>query len=543
MSLFSIFDIGKTALLTSQAALDVISHNIANVNTPGYSRQEIILESQPPVKTSIGYIGRGVMARQVKRQYDGFLQKQIFGQQQLLGRSDTLSGIYRQLESIFNEQKGGGFLEAYSEYVNAWQDVADNPDSKAQRTVLLSKAEALVMRAKSIERSMTNLLNDINTDISNTVDKINAIAKEIASVNDKIAQIEAGGYLKANDLRDKRDNLMKELAGLVGYTYYEDDNGRVTIIVGRRNLVDGVNYNELSINRNPDGSINILSGQEKINDFLDKGKLEALLTASDQIRNGAMKDFRRLIATIIRDTNVQHSQGYGLDGGTGRNFFDNMSVQTYDYSDGARVTSASITSFFSLELHEYQINFTSPTTYEIKDLDTDTVIGSGTYSSGSAIWFKGISVTIENDGGTPQTGDYFIINPFANSVKDFSVSLTDLEQIAASSDSTALPGDNTNAQALINVYKSDVSELNNSNMSEFYNSIVSDVGVLSSAAQDSVKFEQTLLNELNSRREALSGVNIDEEAANLIRFQKSFEAASKLIQITNNLTEEVLKLV
>ncbi len=542
MSLFSIFDIGKTALLTSQAALDVISHNIANVNTPGYSRQEIVLESQPPVKTSIGYIGRGVMARQVKRYYDGFLQRQILNQQQLIGRSSVLSSIYKQLESIFNEQTGSGFTTAYSEYLNAWQEVADNPDSKPQRTVLLSKAQTLVSRAKSMERAMTQLVSDIHTDVSNTVKKINQIAKEIANLNDKIAQVEAGSYLKANDLRDKRDNLMKELAGLVGYTYFEDSSGKVTIIVGRKNLVEGVDYNELSISRNQDGSINILFGSEKINDFLQKGKLEALLNASEQITQGPLKDFRRLIATIVRDTNAQHELGYGLDGGTGRDFFGKLSVKSYDYSEGAKITSSYITSFQSLTLHEYQINFTSPTTYEVKDLDTNTVVTSGTYTSGSAIWFNGISVVIENDGAGPQTGDYFVVSPFENAIEDFSVDITDTDQIAAASDKSMLPGDNTNALQIIETYEQEVSELSGTK-SDFYSSIVSDVGVLSSASQDSLKFEQNLMNELNSRREALSGVNLDEEAANLIRFQKSFEAASKLIQLTDQLTEEVLKLV
>ncbi|RMG70077.1 MAG: hypothetical protein D6710_07740, partial [Nitrospirae bacterium] len=205
-------------------------------------------------------------------------------------------------------------------------------------------------------------------------------------------------------------------------------------------------------------------------------------------------------------------------------------------------TSATITSFNSLVLHEYEIEFTTPTTYQVKDLDTDTVISSGTYTSGSPIWFKGISVTIENSGGTPQTGDSFVISPFENAVDDFSVSLTDTDQVAAASDSAALPGDNTNALEIINIYNSDITELD-STLADFYSSIVSDVGVLSAASQDSVKFEETLMEELNSRREALSGVNLDEEAANLIRYQKAFEAATRLIQLTDQLTEEVLKLV
>ena len=541
MSLFSIFDIGKSALIASKSALDVTAHNIANVNTPGYSRQEIVLQTQPPVKTRIGYIGRGVLARQVNRYYDSFLQRQIFNQQQLLSRSNMLADIYRELESIFNEQMQSGFSDAYAEYVNAWQAVADNPDSKPERAVLLSKTEAMIGKAKNIERSINDLLTSINKDITTTVDRINSLAQQIATLNEKIAQIEAGNYLQANDLRDKRDLLMKELAEYVGYNYYEDSNGMVTIIVGRKNLVEGVNYNELSFSRNQDGSINIIFGQEKINSLLEKGRLEALLTASEQIRQGPQKAFRRLIGALIRETNLQHQQGFGLDGISGRDFFGGLTVYTEDYSGGARISSAEISSYSDLILHEYRIDFTSPTDYQIVDLDTHTVIGTGTYTSGGTITFNGISVVVEDSGSGPQAGDYFFISPFANSVDDFTLSITDTDEIAASADSTTLPGDNRNALQIIDVYKNAVNELDTV-MSDYYNSIVADVGVLSLTAQDSSKFEQTLMNELNTRRESLSGVNLDEEAANLIRYQKAFEAAARLIQITDQLAEEILKL-
>ncbi|NOX21368.1 MAG: flagellar hook-associated protein FlgK [Nitrospirae bacterium] len=541
MSIFSIFDIGKSALIASQSALDVTAHNIANVNTEGYSRQQIVLQTQPPVKTRIGYIGRGVLARQVTRSYDSFLQRQIFNQQQLLSRSDVLANIYGELEAIFNEQMQSGFSDAYAEYINAWQAVADNPDSKAERSVLISKTKALIGRAKTIERSINTLLSDINKDISNSVDKINSLARQIATLNEKIAQIEAGNYLQANDLRDKRDVLMRELSKYVGYNYYEDTNGMVTIIVGRKNLVEGVRYNELGISRNQDGSINILFGGENINSLLQNGRLEALLTASEQIRQGAQKAFRRLIAVLIRNTNLQHKQGFGLDGISGRDFFGGLTVYTEDYSAGARISSANITDYSTVVLDEYRINFTSTTEYEVVDIDSNTVVATGTYTSGATITFNGISVVIEDDGGTPQAGDYFIVNPFANSVEDFRLSIAETTEIAAALDASALPGDNRNALQIIDIYRTSVNELN-SVISDYYNSIVADVGVLSAAAQDSSKFESTLMEELTSRRESLSGVNLDEEAANLIRYQKAFEAAARLIQITDKLTEEILKL-
>ncbi len=541
MSIFSIFDIGKSALIASQSALDVTAHNIANVNTEGYSRQQIVLQTQPPVKTRIGYIGRGVLARQVTRSYDSFLQRQIFNQQQLLSRSDVLANIYGELEAIFNEQMQSGFSDAYAEYINAWQAVADNPDSKAERSVLISKTKALIGRAKTIERSINTLLSDINKDISNSVDKINSLARQIATLNEKIAQIEAGNYLQANDLRDKRDVLMRELSKYVGYNYYEDTNGMVTIIVGRKNLVEGVRYNELGISRNQDGSINILFGGENINSLLQNGRLEALLTASEQIRQGAQKAFRRLIAVLIRNTNLQHKQGFGLDGISGRDFFGGLTVYTEDYSAGARISSANITDYSTVVLDEYRINFTSSTEYEVVDIDSNTVVATGTYTSGATITFNGISVVIEDDGGTPQAGDYFIVNPFANSVEDFRLSIAETTEIAAALDASALPGDNRNALQIIDIYRTSVNELN-SVISDYYNSIVADVGVLSAAAQDSSKFESTLMEELTSRRESLSGVNLDEEAANLIRYQKAFEAAARLIQITDKLTEEILKL-
>ncbi len=541
MALFGLFDIGKSAILANQTALDVTANNIANINTPGFSRKEAVLTIASPVKTRTGFVGRGVTITKIRRLYDSFLQGQILNQKQNLGRSSILADIYSQVEEVFNEQNFPGLSAAMNDYFNAWQEVADNPDTFAQRTSLMQKAEALINITKDMERSLKDSLEDINQGIEDTLQQINRLAEELAALNQQIVQIEAGSSQQANDLRDTRDVLMGELAELIGFTSFEDSFGRVTIIVGGINLVYGENYRTLSTQNNVDGSLSIVVNSQTINDRITSGQLSGMLAAYDEINDTVLKDLRKLVASLIKETNLQHRQGYGLDGNNNRDFFNALNVYKLDYSDGANITSATITDNSALTLHEYEIRFTSSTNYQVYDLDTNSVVTSGTYSSGSAINFDGLSITITDDGSGPATGDKFFISTIHDAIKNFSLSITSTDEVAAASSSSTLPGDNRNALAILNKYQNTISDLDGT-YNDFYNSIVNTSGTLSRAAQDRKNFEEHLLEELNLRRESLSGVNLDEEAMNLVKYQKAYEAAARLIQITDELLEVLINL-
>jgi len=538
LSLLGLFDIAKSAIFASQTALTVTSQNIANVNTPGFTRREALF-SVAPVAFSGNLIGSGVTVTTIKRHYDQFIQTQLLGQYQNYGRSSALNQTLSQIEQIFNEAKNIGLAVPLTDFFNGWQELAANPEGFVQRSNLLQKANSLVLAAKQMERGITDNLENINDTIDNIAERVNAIGSEIAAINGKIVQVEAGSQVEnANDLRDQRDVLMNELATLVDFSSYEDGNGSMTITVGMRNLVSGETSDSLSTRINEEGDKDIYLDGINITGNIRKGQLGGLISVRDTIRTNSLNGLQRLTAALIQEINMLHRSGYGLDGTTDNDFFAPLQISTRDYSSGADIT-ATITDPDQLTLDEYTVQFDTSDNYLVYNKQSGALVTSGSYVSGSPISFDGIEISIT---GTITSTDKFTVSPLTDVINNFEVAITDQDKIAAASSDTSLPGDNSNALRIAQLSENAVANLGGATFSSYYGGLVSTIGSLSSAASDSFTFDDNLLAELNTRRESLSGVSLDEEAANLIRFQRSFQAGAKRIQITDELLQTLLDL-
>lgn len=539
MALFGLFDISKSALFASQTALYITNHNIANVNTPGFSRQEAILEIASPVATRGGFLGRGVNVVGITRYYDKFIQTQLLGQYQNYGRSSSINHTLSQIEQVFNEARNMGLSVPLLDFFNAWNEVAGSPEGITERSVLLQKAQALVITARQMESSITAVLKNTNEAAGEIVDRINAIAAGIAKINREIVQIEAGGLSeRAHDLRDQRDVLLGELSNLIEFSSYESSNGAVNIIVGMRTLVYGEITNTLSNRLNWDGYTDLVLDGVNITDTVKKGQMGGLLAVMDDVKTGSLDGLRRLIASLIKEINIMHSQGYGLDGSTGLDFFSPLQLTARDYSPGATL-SATITDPSQLTLDEYGVRFDSANNYSVYNKQTGALVTSGAYVSGSVIAFDGIELVIS---GSVTPGDQFFVSPLTDVIRNFSVAVANQRQIAAASSNSGLPGDNAVALGIAQLSESAIAGLRGATFSGFYAGIVSSVGTMSRAASDSLRFDENLLSEIKTRRESVSGVSLDEEAANLIKFQRSFEAAARMIKVTDELLETILNL-
>ena len=539
MHLFGLFDIGKSTMLASQAALSVVSNNIANVNTPGFSRQEAILEFSTPSPVQGGFAGTGVTVSGIKRNYDGFIQSQLLGQYQNQGRSSALNEAFSQIEQIFNDSAGAGLSGPLSEFVNAWQDVSSNPSGQTQRTELLQKANNLVIAAKRIESGITDNLSNIDKQIGDVVDQINSIASQIAGLNDKIVQAESGQDSgAANDLRDQRGNLLNQLGGLTEFSSYEEKDGSVNISIGMRNLVDKDKATTLTATANQDGDREIYLDGIDITSRIQKGQLGGLISARDTIETNQLKGIRKLMASLIKEVNLLHEKGYGLDGTTGNDFFMPLQLSTKDSSSGADMT-ASVTDMSQLTLDEYNVTFDTAGNYHVLDKDKGMEVTSGTYVSGNPITFDGMQINIT---GSVTVNDKFSVSPITDAIKKSGTAVSDIKKIAAAGSAATLPGDNTNALNIAELFDNSVTNLGGTTFADFYARLVSGTGSLSRASSDSLKFDRNLLNDLNTRRESVSGVSLDEEAANLIKFQRSFEAGARMIQITDDLLQTLLNL-
>jgi len=541
MSLINLLNIGKSAIFANQAAINVAGNNIANVNTPGYTRQAAIFNiATPIVPVAGGYIGMGVSVTSIARRYDQFISGQLLAQEQNSGKSSTMDQILGQVEQVFNGNAGAGLSSSLTAFFDAWQSLSANPGDTAQRTVLLSDANNLVTTAKQMESSILGTLKDANKAITDAAGQVNSIATDIARLNAQIVQIESGGgAAKANDLRDARDQLVTQLSGLVDIGTLEDKNGSLTVTVGMRNLVGGETVNLMTAIKNAAGDASLSLDGVDVTSRITKGSVGGLVASRDAVASGPLADLRRLAAAITNEMNQLHSAGVGLDGTTGNDFFTPLSLSSTGSSAGASVTSATITNPSALTLSDYSISIGAGNAYSVTNRDSGVVVATGTYASGNPIAFDGISVVLT---GTAAAGDAFTVSPLTGAISNFGVAVSDPRKVAAASAASALPGDNTNALRIAGLADAAVSSLGGATFSGYYGGLVSDVGRLAKNASDLSQFDSNLQSELQNRRDSASGVSLDEEATNLIAYQRAYEAGARIIKITDELFQTVLQM-
>ncbi len=230
--LTNLLNIAKVGLLAQQTSLQTTGHNISNVNTPGFSKQNVTLAAKDPTPTFIGLLGNGVDAVEVTRAYDRFITSTLFSKtSDLSGLETRLSGL-KTVESLFNEVEDNGLNGLLEDFWQGWDDLANNAEGTAERTTLLQRAAMLSQSIRDKYQNLMALSRDTDINIQASVDDINNISKQIAELNVQIVSAEAGHH-PANDLRDQRDQLLKRLSELADVRYFETERGSYTILIGQ----------------------------------------------------------------------------------------------------------------------------------------------------------------------------------------------------------------------------------------------------------------------------------------------------------------------
>lgn len=337
MSLTDSFSIGLRGLQIAQAAMSVISHNIANVNTLGYSRQVVELATTMPSQSRWGSIGSGVDIQNVVRVHDQFIGRNLIIKSSLLAKHEAQKMSMDALESIFNESMGNGINEALFDFWNSWQDVADNPEGNPERMNLLEKATTLANSIKYMRSDMDSVKSDINRRIEQGIAQANTIIQEIATINEKIVSMEAGFQAQANDLRDKREQHIKELSNLIDINYFEDPaSGAVFIVTPKGTpLVEENTYWSLKATADLKGDIHVMwergnGGEVDITETISNGNIGGWLELRDSLMDEFYAQFDAFTEGLIKEVNRQHAQGVGLS-----KFTD--ITGTYDIQDYARL--------------------------------------------------------------------------------------------------------------------------------------------------------------------------------------------------------------
>ena len=326
--IYGMLNVASTALSTQQKALDITANNIANVNTEGYSRQRLNMVQNEPVRYEGGTLSTGVRAnRTIQRIYDRFLAAQIAGAASQQGRWDAQLETLEKAELMFDETSGYGLNGAMTEFWNSWQEVSNTPSGYTERATLLANTENLTLVFNKLSRDLSRVQRDSDVSIKGAVDDINSLTSEIASLNLKIAEVEAGNEHSANDFRDQRDLKLKALSSLVDVNSFEDADGYLTILTANgRTLVDRTRSWDLAAGTNANGFQDVFwesssGAQQNITSNLSTGKLKGWIEARDAIIPDYLTRLDNMAVAMANAVNTQHNSGLDLNGDPGLDFF------------------------------------------------------------------------------------------------------------------------------------------------------------------------------------------------------------------------------
>ncbi|MEC7641488.1 MAG: flagellar hook-associated protein FlgK [Nitrospinota bacterium] len=541
----NILNAGKSSLLSQLQAIQTTGENIANVQTPGYSRQRVSLEATT--------MGVGVKVASVKRSHDNFIFKQIVSENSAMGETSLRKNIFDQMEILFNDSINSGLNSDLGDFFASLQDLANNPSGLAARAVVRSNAQSLSATFNNIGNRLFEKQIQLDNSVADEVTEINLMSGQIARLNEAIIENESDGF-EASNLRDDRDRLINRLAERIDVDIVEGLKGINVTFNNGRPVVLGTSSFELSIqgNGNNKGFKDILlddglGGKSNITSRIKGGRMKGLLDMRDIELAGTLDQLDRLAAGFIQEFNKVNSQGFGADGSTGFNFFNPMvpSVLANIENTGSAQLSMSNVNPNLVSSDRFEITITGQNTFSLNNLSTGLASGTFTFTPGSPFNVAGgLAATLT---GTAQVGDRFTFSVSEKASRSMKVSLdilNDAQKIAAG---TTLGGDGENARNLANIQSRlvfngvsiDTAGSGSFTFDDFYTSIVSQVGINSRATQTNQDQQEAILLQLSNRRENLDGVSLDEEMINLIKFQQAFAAAGRLITITDELIKNL----
>lgn len=653
--------IGKSGIFTQRKAMEVTSHNIANANTEGYSRQKAVLEaSRPYMITSMytpvvpGQVGTGATVAQIQQFRDEFIDAKITKETTTLEWKSTADSLMKQIEAIVNEPGTATVRDQLDKYWAAWEDLANDASNTSLRRNLVEETETLVSFFQEIDDQLRRLQGSptwcsqasIESQIRDTVGEVNELAHRIAGLNEQIGRSESNVNV-ANDLRDQRQKALEDLAKLVNVTFHYDEKDFLNVNCGTHALVQNIFSNDLSITVKNGDTFSTVSGSEKYPEFSDNVEVaSAALTHTAEQRNIT------ITVSQVAEAHEQYSfltfhplngplSDFGITSGSfvvnGREFFidaDNTNMQDLSRMlDEANINvNAHINEAGQIVLKssqtgkDYEIRTADGTSnlFTVLNLqdnkqaqDAMFSINGRAYASskntvsdaldGVTILLRGEGVAnldlrpvvtsgklkglLEvRDGALQQAIDdlnklaYTIAvetnqvhrtgfgidgvsgrnffkpleyldtnNPYKNAIQNLAIEdyiTANLNTIAAAGGTIENPtdrirtyngdGDGSNAIKIAQLKYTNFFNDGKSSFNDFYNQLVTDIAAQSKRYETEADYSKSLLSQLDAKRQELSGVSLDEELANLIRFQHAYNAAAKVITVVDEMLDKVI---
>jgi flagellar hook-associated protein 1 FlgK len=631
-----LYSIGSSALNNAQAGVVTSGHNIANANTPGFSRQVVEQQTNLPNFVGVGFIGQGATVGAIRRIYDEFLGQQVTQANSQGAELSTYLERMQRIDSMLGDPTAG-VAPSLAEFFQGLQAVAANPADMSARQSLLSGAQSLASRLNSTAAQLGKLRDAANIDMQSSVARINALSGQIAALNDSISlsSATAGTGQQPNDLLDQRDTLIADLNREVRADVVKASNGSYNLFLsnGQALVLDRQAYKLGTVRDAADPAdtqvtVSIGSAQMRLQPGdLSGGRLGGILG----FRQGGLTDAQdalgRLAISVAAGVNDQHSLGQDLTGALGGTFFKvgSPTVISNATNSGTGVVSAGIAGYGALEASDYNLTYDG-TNYTLTRLSDNKVVGA---VGGLPQTVDGVTIGLAS--GVPAAGDQFLIQPTRAGANgnSFSVLLSDLRSIAAAAPirtaaglnnagtgavsagtvnapppnvnlrqpvtitftsattfnvagtgtlnpvgvaytaganisyngwtiqisgtpaandaftvgpNTNGQGDNRNARLMAALQTQPLMANGSATYSDTYGQLVSQVGNKTHELQVNSEAQTNLTTAMERAQGNLSGVNLDEEASNLIRYQQAYQAAGKMVSIAGLLFDTILNI-
>jgi flagellar hook-associated protein 1 len=618
-----ILSTGSSALLAFQRALATVSHNVANVNTPGYSRQRVEFAARPGESIGRNYTGAGVEVANLRRLADSLVFSRQIDSSGEVGRLTQLSAQASRIDALMSDS-ATSLSQPWTAFFTAAQGVSASPTSPIARSQLITAADQLAARWHSIDSQLSQLDTEVGARIGSSVADVNRLSSEIANLNRDIV---AAGSNAAPDLIDARALRIDELANLVGAETVAQDDGALNVFTaGGQSLVLGNRSQALTTVPDPFHPERVQlavagpSGAVPLSPTSVSGEIGGLLEFRTRVLDPARAELGRVATAFATSFNAIQQAGVDYNGNPGAAVFSIPApdVAGHASNSGSATISASVADIATLQGANLVLRFDGSAWNATRADSGEPVAMTGTGTAADPLLVSGLSLVV---GSAAAAGDRFALTPTANASKGIQVVMRDPAGIAAAGPlqakadvgnlGTARPGatqvtdpaafasfagatidfidsnqytidgagpfaytagsaiasggwsltldgapaagdqfvlartparsaDNTNARALAALDNRSVLDGGTTSLTTSLSQLTARVGSDARHADLTLEAQQTIHGQITAERDSVSGVNLDEEAADLLRFQQAYQAAAQVIATADTLFQTLL---
>ena len=529
----------------AQGGLSVISNNLANAGVGYYHRQSAVFGENPGTMTTNGYFGNGTYFSHVRREFDEFVNTQYNNARSRSGDYEAFmknaSGVDDLLSNSTDDLAGmlGSFFTSLDE-------AASDASDKTLVDVFLGKAKTMVSQLKEADRRLREMDNDVNHQIDNKVKDINTYAEKIAKLNEQISNSRAVNGAEPNDLLDVRDRLVNELNSVIGIKVIEQNgnfnvsfaNGLPLVTGGRANRLEavasGADDSRLSI-----GFVDSAGNVREIkDDQIRGGELSGVLRSRREIIDPARQKLNQMALVFAEKFNEVHRKGYDANGNTSKDFFavGSGSVVSNPHNKGKADFDIKYNDVSKVTGNNYDVSYDG-TNWNVTRLPEGIAVAANFDGATGTLSFEGMDIKISNNSAV--AGDKFLLKPVDNVIGGLNTLVTNAADFAAA-DSTGGASNNENIKELVKLQDQKLVG-GTSTLSDFYASLVNDVGSKASQAQIDSEVQNKLTVSFYEQQQGISGVNTNEESVQIQKMQQFFNANAKVLSTVDELFNVLMR--